>query len=164
MCAWKEQAEVIKTGLRFQVILVQSFIMVVRFKKTLSDVCVCAHANTNALEGEWCRRCACSLGRWWLNSINCGHSPVPRMQMFECWAGEVQIWPHNMGLNFFLITLRKKHILNELTSVLTLRSSCNFCHKRSAHTYFTPLLMGLLFIIMIITTLYWTLVFCQPLS
>ena len=74
--------------------------------------------------------------------------------MFECWAGEVQIWPHNMGLNFFLITLRKKHILNELTLVLTLHSSCSFCHKRSAHTHFMPLLMGLLFIIMIITTLY----------
>lgn len=146
MYAWKEQAEVIKTSLRFQVILVQSFIMVVRFKKTISDVCVCVcvHVSTKTLEGEWCRECVCSFGRWWLNSINCGHSPVPRMQMFECWAGEVQTWPHSVRLNFFLIVLRKKHILNELTSVLTLHSSCNCCRKCSAHTYFMPLLVGLL--------------------
>lgn len=40
MHAWKEQAEVVKTSLRFQVVLVQSLIMAVRFKKTISDVCV----------------------------------------------------------------------------------------------------------------------------
>ena len=42
MYVWKEQAEIIKTGLKFQVILVQSYTMVVRFKKNMSDFVVCA--------------------------------------------------------------------------------------------------------------------------
>lgn len=48
--AWKEQAEVIKISLRFQVILVMC-IMVVRFKRRLTWVCV--RMSTNALrEGQ----------------------------------------------------------------------------------------------------------------
>ena len=69
--------------------------------------------------------------------------PCTKDADLECWAGEVQTWLHSVRLNFFLNVLRKKHILNELTSVLTLHSPCNFCHKHSAHTYFMPLLMGL---------------------